>query len=69
LSEVEDSAYDGLDRADVGIPASGKPNDFTSHAILLVGECEGGEASLLDLFYWCSDEVDACVSDKELDVG
>ena len=69
LSEVEDSAYDGLDGADVGIPASGKPNDFSANAILLVGECERGEAGLLDLLKWCSGEVDACISNEELDVG
>ncbi len=69
LSEVEDSAYDGLDRANVGVSASGKPDDFASHAILLVGECEGGKTCLLDLLDWCRGEIDACFSDEELDVG
>jgi hypothetical protein len=69
LSEVENAAYDGLDRANVGIAAACKPNDFAMHTILLVGECERGEACLLNLLSRCSREGDACIANEELDVG
>lgn len=64
LSEVENSAEDGLDGADVGIADTCKPDDFAAHTILLVGEGEGGKSSLLELFNWCSGEVDVCISDE-----
>ena len=69
LTEVlEDSADDGLDWTDKGVATTGEPNDFTTDAVFLVGEGEGGEASLLDLFNRCIDEVDTGVSNEQLDV-
>ena len=49
-TEVEDSADDSLNWAEVGISTSCKAYDLTAYPILLVSDGEGGNQSLLDFF-------------------
>ncbi len=68
LTEVEDSANDSLNWAEVGVATAGKANDLAVYSIFLVGESEGGKSGLLLLFTWSCSNVEACVPNKELDV-
>ena len=63
------SVGEGRDGTKVGVAAAGEPNDFAADAVLLVGEREGSEAGLLDLFDGCSGEVNTGVANEQLNVG
>jgi len=68
LTEVENSADNGLNRTNVGVTTACQPNNFSTNSIFLVGESEGSKSCLAKLFNGCSKKVDAGVTNEKLDV-
>jgi len=68
LTEVENSADNGLNRTHVGVTTARQPNNFSTNSILLVGEGEGSKACLANLLNGSGEKLDAGVTNEKLDV-
>ena len=66
-AEVYDTTRQSANWTEIRVLRTSETNDFTSNAILLAVEGEGGETSLQELRIWCSGQIESCMSDEELD--
>ena len=66
--QVEDAADQRLNWTEIRITTAAETNDFATHAIFLFSEGQGSEAGEEKLAFGSSPKVQACSSNKELDV-
>jgi hypothetical protein len=65
---MEDATDGSQDGTELGVATAVKANDFTAHAIFLVGEGEGDEGRRLELGVGAGCKVETALTNKELHI-